>query len=205
MGKSIDEWSPNRAAWARYGEECDEAGKPIFRYRLARALTNLGVEYLEWRAGNGGGYIASQGSKRVTFVMLNPSTATAFRLDPTVAKCIKFAELWDADVIEVVNLFAYRSTYPEDLRRRQRALLNIVGPENDSAILEACAGAERVVAAWGIHGAIGERGSYVAGMLYNAGVKLEALGRSALDGSPCHPLARGKRHIALNTEPQPWP
>jgi hypothetical protein len=47
---------------------------------------------------------------RVVFILLNPSTADAFKDDPTVKKCISFAKHWNFGSLEIVNLFAYRST-----------------------------------------------------------------------------------------------
>lgn len=142
---------------------------------------------------------------RVVFVMLNPSTADAFKLDPTVSRCAEFARRWEMNAIDVVNLFALRSPHPDDLlkvshdeRGADRA--------NDEAILETCRGAELVIAAWGNHGydrRTGSRALVVRPMLEKAGVELHHLGLSSL-GSPLHPLARGKSFIPYDRKPVRW-
>src|SRR4029079_18953941 len=48
--------------------------------------------------------------RRVTFIMLNPSTADARVLDPTIRRCVGFARAWAFGVVEAVNLFAWRHT-----------------------------------------------------------------------------------------------
>jgi hypothetical protein len=137
---------------------------------------------------------------RVVFLMLNPSTANAFKVDPTVGKCVKFAQRWGAQVLEVVNLFALRSPYPADLYKR----IDEEDPtfRNDFEILSACVGASRVIAAWGNHGALHGRAAAVTKLVTDAGVKLEHLGLTQTH-APLHPLARGKHFIPLDREPQP--
>jgi len=132
--------------------------------------------------------------------MLNPSTADAFKLDPTVTRCVRFAQIWGADVLEVVNLFAFRSPSPKDLLR---AIYRGDGPENDREILGACRGAYRVVAAYGAHGAgIGQpaRCDVVTEMLRDAGIALHCLARTDGGAFPKHPLARGKHFIPYTKE-----
>lgn len=122
------------------------------------------------------------GAGRVVWVMLNPSTADAVKNDPTIERCTRFAQRWGYRELEVVNIFAFRSTDPAGLL----TLADPVGPENDRHIVEAVLGADRVVAAWGKHGAYMDRGAKVAAMLAGE-CRLVALAVNA-DGSPRHPL-----------------
>lgn len=49
------------------------------------------------------------------FIMLNPSIADAEIDDPTIRRCIGFAESWWYGWIIVWNLFPFRATNPKDL------------------------------------------------------------------------------------------
>lgn len=84
--------------------------------------------------------------------MLNPSVADGLIDDPTVRKCIRFADRWGYGSIEIVNLFAWRSTDPRGLMSAEAKAYGIVGPDNDKAIKVACYRADRVVLAWGASG-----------------------------------------------------
>lgn len=120
---------------------------------------------------------------RVNFVMLNPSTADAFTLDPTVRRCVGFARAWGAGALEVTNCFALRSTDPAGLKRVD----DPVGPGNDAAIVAAARAAGVVVAGWGVHAELGGRGAVVRALLADAGVALHHL-RLTKAGHPGHPL-----------------
>ena len=119
----------------------------------------------------------------VCFVGLNPSTADEATLDPTCRRCVGFAKAWGFGTYVMTNIFAYRST---DLK----ALLaadDPVGPENDVAIRRVAFDAGLVVAAWGVHGALNERGAQVTKMLQEIGVAVFCLGTTKA-GHPKHPL-----------------
>ena len=117
------------------------------------------------------------------FVMLNPSTADAWRDDPTIARCKGFAERWGYARLEVVNLFALRATHPADLKRLARTH-DVIGPRNDAVLRRACRRADRVVAAWGAHGDLLGRADEVRAMLPH--VPWQCLGTTK-DGHPRHP------------------
>lgn len=160
------------------------------RYRLARTLISTRLVIVD-------GVV--QGLARIVWLLLNPSTANAFRPDPTVTECVKRSITYGGDVCEVVNLFAMRSPYPADLwncLHGQRG----DDAENDRAILQACVGAKRVVAAWGNHGALDNRDQRVRNMLQSNNVPLVHLGLTQ-SGMPKHPLARGKHRIPKDQQP----
>ena len=59
-----------------------------------------------------------QGTGTCTFVMLNPSTADGLKDDPTIRRCLGFASDWGFRHMQVVNLFAWRATYPKDMLKQ---------------------------------------------------------------------------------------
>ncbi len=75
--------------------------------------------------------------QRIVFIGLNPSTADAQHDDPTVRRCIGFARRWGYGGLTLVNLFAYRTTEPAELKEVD----DPVGLDNDRWIAEAQAGA----------------------------------------------------------------
>jgi hypothetical protein len=97
----------------------------LYRYRL-------------WRT-------VSLSFRRLLWLCLNSSTADAIVNDPSVTRMMGFAKQWGFGRMDVVNLFAFRSSNP-------KALLGVadpVGPENDNHIAQAVAEAEVIVAGWG--------------------------------------------------------
>jgi hypothetical protein len=191
----IDQYNADRTGWARFSDDM------AMRYRLARSLTSLPLTVDELN-GHHISHMGGSPARRVVFLMLNPSTADAFKPDPTIGECRKRAVALGADVLEVVNLFALRSPYPADLKKRAHGFR---GDDalNDEAILAACAGAYRVVSAWGNHGALDHRAAVARRVLVEHGIALHHLGLTK-EGFPKHPLARGKHRIAANFVPQEW-
>jgi len=83
--------------------------------------------------------------KMVCFVMLNPSTANASKDDPTIRRCVGFAQRWGYGSLEVVNLFALITPDPTVLE----STVLPVGTCNDREIELTAQRAETVVVAWG--------------------------------------------------------
>lgn len=121
--------------------------------------------------------------KLVCWVMLNPSTADASKLDPTCTRCLKYAQRWGYGRMIVTNIFALRSTDPQALYETD----DPIGPDNDRAILESAGSADLVIAAWGAHGALLSRGEEVLQSLIGIGVHVHVL-RMTKSGHPGHPL-----------------
>jgi hypothetical protein len=121
--------------------------------------------------------------RRLLWIMLNPSKATAEIDDPTVAKCQRYARAWGFGSIVVTNLFGWRSTDPKALY----SVEDPIGPENDAAIFREVRAASKVICAWGKHGALRDRGAEVLASLRAYGVTPYCLSRNN-DGSPGHPL-----------------
>lgn len=84
---------------------------------------------------------------RVMWIMLNPSTADALEDDPTIRRCIGFSKAWGYGSLEVVNLFAFRATDPDVMRKRLMR-----HPDEDSYIRNAADRADMHIAAWGAAG-----------------------------------------------------
>lgn len=122
------------------------------------------------------------------FVMLNPSTADGEKDDPTIRKCIGFAQRMDWGGFTVVNLFSFRATEPSDLKR---AGWPGADAENDEVIVryarEVHLGGGRVVAAWGAHARGLRRAEHVARLITGQGIDLWAL-KLLAGGVPAHPL-----------------
>lgn len=126
------------------------------------------------------------------FVMLNPSTADAFRLDPTVRRCMGFAKRWGYGTLLVGNAFALRSTDPKALYEAA----DPVGPANDEQLRLIGERAHLVIAAWGNHGALGARGPAVMRILRTE--RLAHLGFTKA-GQPRHPL-----YVRADTKPEAY-
>lgn len=143
----------------------------LFRYSLTRTF--------------GGG----QG--RVAFLLLNTSTATAEINDPTIRRCIGFAQSWGYGSLEIVNLFAFRATDPRVMKRAA----DPIGPENDRHIIEAARTASLLVCGWGTHGAFRDRDREVMWLLRSVPVQPYCL-EETKDHFPRHPL-----YISGNARP----
>lgn len=121
----------------------------------------------------------------VMWLMMNPSVATEYGDDRTVAKCQRYARAWGFGSILVGNTFAYRCT-------DQKRLLETpdpVGPGNDAALLAMAQQADRVIAAYGSPQLkpLLARGPAVVRMLQQHGIPVYAM-RVGVNGRPCHPL-----------------
>ena len=127
------------------------------------------------------------------FVCLNPSIADEQTNDPTVRRCIGFSQAWGYRELSVVNIFALRSTNPDALRQ----FPDPIGPQNDIYIRSEAERADRIVVAWGNHGAYQGRSSEVQVLLRGLRRKCFGLTRA---GEPRHPL-----YLAKDSELQEFP
>lgn len=117
----------------------------------------------------------------VTFVLLNPSTADEHQDDPTNRRGIAFARRWGCGTVVFVNLFAYRTPDPKEMKAAHEP----VGPENDRHILEQVERSNMAVAAWGVHGIHHGRDKQVLDLLNHW--PLLCFGTTK-EGHPKHPL-----------------
>ena len=113
------------------------------------------------------------------FIGLNPSTADETKDDPTICKCVNYAKDWGYGGLCMANLFAFRATYPSEMKEAQ----DPIGPENDAWLKRLAKDAGVIVGAWGNHGVFRERSKIVASMLPN----IKCL-KQNVTGEPAHPL-----------------
>ena len=148
----------------------------IYRYSLSR----------EWLGGDG----------TVLFVMLNPSTADASVDDPTIRRCIGFAQRWGYARLTVGNLYAYRATDPRELDDAAGAGVDPVGPENDDWLLRLSGGADEVIAAWGTKASAAREARVLRRLA--PWCTINCLGTTK-SGQPKHPL-----YLPNKTRRVPW-
>jgi hypothetical protein len=120
---------------------------------------------------------------RVLFVMLNPSSADAEIDDPTIRSCIRLSKSLGYGSFEVVNLFAFRSTQPDELQRAA----DPIGPNNDASIERAIARCDLHVCAWGAHPMAERRATRVRQLIRSHRPAVFCLGKTKA-GAPKHPL-----------------
>lgn len=133
-------------------------------------------------------------SIQVCWIMLNPSTADASQDDPTIRRCIAFSKRERFGSMEVVNLYAYRATNPDDLCAAAAAGIDIVGPANNRYIANAIGNSSLVICAWGA-GVVGlpvwtSRVKVVMEGVgqWNGWDCCKCLGRTVVANQPRHPL-----------------
>jgi hypothetical protein len=122
---------------------------------------------------------------------LNPSTADEKEDDPTIRRCVNFAKRLGYGGAHMLNLFAYRATDPQEMKKA----VDPVGPYNDRITKLYIADRHNdFVAAWGIHGSYMGRDKVVAAMI----PELLCFGVTK-EGHPRHPL-----YLRNDTGLIPW-
>jgi hypothetical protein len=165
MTQVLDIEQPNGAIFSPDG---------VYRYKL-------------WRT-----FLLGEGT--VLFVCLNASKADAKISDPTVTRCIHYAQRWGFLKYFMANIFGLKSTDPGELYKAD----DPVGPDNDAAILEMAEESDLIIMAFGNHGLYRNRGAEVIQLL--KGYKLHYLGDFTKEGCPRHPL-----YLRGDLEPKEFP
>lgn len=158
-----------------------------YRYTLWRSWAGNG-DFFKMDVKNG------QQPSYVQFVGLNPSTADETKDDPTIRRCIGFAKSWGYGAMCMTNIFAFRATDPNVMKREQ----DPVGMGNDTHILNCANAAGIIVAGWGNHGEHNDRSNWVKKMFFDCGLKLHHLGLTSTN-QPKHPL-----YLRADTKPTLW-
>ncbi len=138
--------------------------------------------------------------KPCLFVMLNPSTADAIKPDPTIRRCVGFAKREGCTHLTVVNLFAFRTAYPDELDSAYMLGTDVFGPENDLHVgrelrRHDISRGHLIIVAWGGHP--------MAKLAHSTRAKLSAAGAKCLgmtrSGEPKHPV-----RLRKDTPLVPW-
>ncbi len=127
-----------------------------------------------------------------TWIMLNPSTADEIVNDPTVERCQRRATSYGFGALEVVNIFALRSTDPKLLYGHS----DPVGPQNNDHLLSAARRSGQIVCGWGTHGGLNNRGQEIVKVLKDFDLYALAFTKA---GEPRHPL-----YIKYDIAPTLW-
>lgn len=136
----------------------------------------------------------------VLWVMLNPSTADARALDPTLRRCAGYARRWGYGGMVIRNLFALRSTDPKGLRDAD----DPVGPANDDwlGLHPSVDGIGLTMVGWGQHVLKTVRPEHRMRWFEAARLLTDphCVGRCAgTPGMPKHPL-----YQPADADPVPW-
>jgi hypothetical protein len=130
--------------------------------------------------------------KTMMVIGLNPSTADEIQDDPTIRRCIGFAERESCDNLYIGNVFGLRSTDPFGLTQTQYP----IGPKNDFWLEWMARQADIVIAAWGANPLALARESTIKQIL--KGHKIMCFGKTK-SGAPKHPL-----YLSKQTPLEPW-
>ena len=133
-------------------------------------------------------------SKRLLYIMLNPSKATEVANDPTIERCERRARALGYGAFRACNLFALRETDPAKLRRHEAP----EGPQNANQIREALEWTDDVLCSWGVHGVHRDQNQVIKAVLRNANTPVLVLGLTK-EGHPRHPL-----YMPYSAQPVKW-
>lgn len=152
-----------------------------YRYRLDRKFTTMEGLYPQ---------------RQIVFFMLNPSTADGIEDDPTIRRCMGFAQAWGYSHLTVLNLFAYRATDPKNLPWLTHVA---VGPEWEKHTNEVLKNSSRVICGWGAN--VANQSGWMTWQekviaTIKAHLQPEALGITK-QGYPRHPL-----YMKADSEPK---
>lgn len=139
----------------------------------------------------------------ICWVMLNPSTADGLQDDPTIWNIMCRSLRWGFGSLVVVNIYSFRSSSPVQMKRWLRVTSNATSFDyanaNKAHVATLLAGCEMVIAAWGAHA----ENDAVNHFLGFEPPPLHCLGINN-DGSPRHPLSRGRNWVPMSTRPIPY-
>lgn len=125
----------------------------------------------------------------VMFIGLNPSTANEETDDPTIRRVTRFAKDWGLGGVYMMNLFAWVTPYPSELKKCADPL-----GENDTWLCKIAAKCDRIIFAWGSFDEADDRAEQVIEAFDGYALKINR------NGSPRHPL-----YVPADTAPVKYP
>ena len=156
----------------------------------------------------------SSAGGRVCFIGVNPSTADHCLDDPTVRRWTHFARAWGYNGFTAVNLYPFRSSSPAECRTWSR--WDERGPDwyardalyfaNLPTVVREAKAAALVVACWGAGAWDPEFVDHVVEEITSGEAPWPDLHCLAVsrDGSPVHPMARGRHRVPDGATPKLW-
>lgn len=120
---------------------------------------------------------------RALFIMLNPSTADAKLDDPTIRSCVRLASGLGYGSIEVVNIFGWRATDPDELPKQA----DPIGPMNERIVAAAIIRCDVVICAWGANAMAARKSIFLSALIGSYRPAAYCLGTTK-SGAPKHPL-----------------
>ena len=139
-------------------------------------------------------WVNPHGNLAIVFIGLNPSTADGELDDPTIRRCVDFANGLGGSRLTMINLFDFRATQPADMRKQNKP----ISEHNEEHVIRALINADIVVAAWGNGGRYRGAGLQMRKLAHDKKVKLHHLGLT-MDAQPKHPL-----YLAKSTPLSEW-
>ena len=121
--------------------------------------------------------------KKILYILLNPSTATELKNDPTITRIERHSKILKMGSFTVCNLFALREKNPKLLKKHKYPL----GKENDSFIEKYSLEAEIIVCAWGNEGEYMNQSEKIKNLLLTMNHQAYVFGLTK-KGNPKHPL-----------------
>lgn len=113
----------------------------------------------------------------IMFIGLNPSTANEHSDDPTIRRVKNFANSWGYGGFYMMNLFAFVTPYPEELKKCDDPL-----GDNDQWLDKIERKCEKIIFAWGSFTEAAERAKYIENKFQGYALIVNK------DGTPRHPL-----------------
>jgi hypothetical protein len=127
----------------------------------------------------------------VQFIGLNPSTANESENDPTIRRCIRFAQYWGFGGLAMTNLFPMVTAYPMELIVARDVV-------NDETLFSTACRAGKIICCWGNFPIARKTGKSLIQELTAQKWPVFHLGLND-NGSPKHPL-----YLKASTVPTPF-